>query len=105
MTTKPSVWISSDAYFIGAVGVNSVDEMAQLIWDKPDSDELDTLCPDQPDRSLEGLKAEMRKRSVRCMAVPEGIIDHERWDEPEIPLAENEEPEPGFIKVFGLNYD
>lgn len=96
------VWISEDGGFIGARGVNSVREMAELIATEPDL--FDSLYLDIDTPEAEHIEQALIGLGVHAMILSVGEFAKERWDDSRVfPCDFGDKPGRGYVKVLGVN--
>lgn len=102
---KKQVWIAED--FIGATGISTVHEFAELIsTDKDVLDFLDVLAPDKELLTVEDIERELNACGVHgtLISIAYFYSDAEIWDRSKIynvPL--DAIPDRGWMKVLGVN--
>jgi hypothetical protein len=103
-TGSPHIWFGAAGDFIGAVGVNTIKEFAELASLHPDiaealSGRASTVTPEiTPDEILEAISAD-----VHATRVPASMVNHETWDNSRtFPMAIDDNPGRGYVKVLGV---
>jgi hypothetical protein len=104
---KKQVWITEDS-FIGATGVNTVHEFAELIsTDKNVLDFLDVLALDKELLTVEDIERELNACGVHGILISIAYFysGAEVWDGSKIhsPVPLDAIPDRGWMKVLGVN--
>ena len=94
------IWYNSEVEYIGARGVDTVREMAELAIE---SGTIIDVFDMPEDTTIEDMEAKLSWYGVEAVAVPISHFDRERWDSGvvrTIPLDAS--PGRGFVKVLGV---
>lgn len=103
---KKQVWMTEDS-FLGATGVNTVHEFAELIAnDQNVLDFLDFLSPVEQLLTVEEIEKVLWDNDVHAILISIAYFysDTERWDSSKIyNVRLDAVPDRGWMKVLGVN--
>lgn len=102
--SKKKIWYNPDVEFIGAMGVNSVREMAELALAAGNEEIIDVLDFIEDNPSVETVAAHLEWRGVTAERIPTTYLRREQWEMANVyPCKFEDKPGRGFVKVLGVS--
>ncbi|ANJ26797.1 hypothetical protein [Agromyces aureus] len=96
------IWYNADVDYIGAVGISSVREMAELAVKEPDiTDALGLHEVEDP--TVEQVEEVLNELNIEASRVPAAVLHNERWDGVIATIPLDAKPGSGYVKVLGTN--
>lgn len=99
----PFIWINESGSYLGAIGVNSVSEMAQLIVDQGERDYFDALYLEDELPNVQTVERALELMQVHPILLSSGEYRKEQWDNSKVfPCEFDSRPGRGYVKVLGV---
>lgn len=101
---RKSIWFNPEADYIGATGVNSVEDLAELVL-ADGSEHIVDLFDFDPDVELtvSDVAKVLDFYGVRPEIVPVSYLRREQWDSAQtFPCEIDARPGRGYVKVLGV---
>lgn len=104
--SKKRIWFNADLDFLGATGVNSLREMAELALADGNEYVLETVMVFDDERpTVEAVEKHLEWLGVKAERVPTAILHNEYWEMTFVyPCAFDDKPGRGYVKVLGVSF-
>lgn len=99
---KQQIWYNDSGEYVGATGVDSVRELAELVV--KDGFASGVIILDKDDPTVDEVEEVLLDLGVHALAVPVRHFPKEQWDSSRVrSMGVGDKPGRGFIKVLGLH--